>query len=597
MSNIIPEVWNEWNIEETIGSGAYGTVYRASNAAGELSAIKVINIPSSREEEASVRREFREKASVISFYKSLVEDYEKEIEVLESLGSCPNIVRILDHYKEPQGVGWRLYIRMEHLQRFADYCDITDVGESEVIDIGIQICTALEECGKHNILHRDIKPDNILVDENGCIKLADFGLARRMDNADESLSRKGTFNYMAPEVYLGRKYNSQADIYSLGLILYRLMNRRKDPFIDISSRVVLYKDVEQALRRRMEGDAMPAPVDASENLASIILKACAFKTSDRYTSATEMKRDLERLKTGSYKKPALTNTGKRRAMATAAVATAFIISCGAYAWTQMHGVNAKLADGVLTVRGSGTVCAEDVADYQTEATSIVIEDGITRIGADAFGGFSEVQSISIPESVTEIGENAFAYDTLLKEITLPSGVTTVPEGCLGGCSELEHVTLADGTTEIGDYAFLDCKKLGDIEGVDAITDIGEEALTGTAWMENNYDEEGFCILNGNLLKYGGESGTIQIPDSVTVIKAGAFEGNQSIGSVRISENVKVIEENAFMGSQLEELIIDKPEGLESIGEYAFANTPWSKIQRQNGDTVVIGNIEIDTLVD
>jgi hypothetical protein len=170
----------------------------------------------------------------------------------------------------------------------------------DVIQFGIDICSALEQCSKLSIIHRDIKPDNILVAPNGDYKLCDFGIARYMDQTVGSLSLKGTYTYMAPEIYHGQKYGSQADIYSLGIVLYRLMNRNRDPFINPEKQMVYYKDREEALRRRMEGEELPKPFDASEAFTEIIRKACAFAPEQRYGSAAELKRDLELFKEGDY---------------------------------------------------------------------------------------------------------------------------------------------------------------------------------------------------------------------------------------------------------------------------------------------------------
>ena len=83
---------------------------------------------------------------------------------------------------------------------------------------------------KRNIIHRDIKPENIFVNDFGDFKLGDFGIARKMENVTGGLSQKGTFNYMAPEVAGNGRYDSRADIYSLGIVLYRLLNQEPAAF-------------------------------------------------------------------------------------------------------------------------------------------------------------------------------------------------------------------------------------------------------------------------------------------------------------------------------------------------------------------------------
>ena len=94
--------------------------------------------------------------------------------------------------------------------------------EEDVLRLGIDLCRALEYCQKQNIIHRDIKPENIFVSRFGEFKLGDFGIARNWDRGASGLSKKGTFSYMAPEMYKGEEYDSRADIYSLGIVLYKL---------------------------------------------------------------------------------------------------------------------------------------------------------------------------------------------------------------------------------------------------------------------------------------------------------------------------------------------------------------------------------------
>lgn len=87
-----------------------------------------------------------------------------------------------------------------------------------------------EYCQCQNIIHRDIKPENIFVSRFGEFKLGDFGIARELDRSMSGLSKKGTFSYMAPEMYKGEEYDARVDIYSLGIVLYKLCNHNRLPF-------------------------------------------------------------------------------------------------------------------------------------------------------------------------------------------------------------------------------------------------------------------------------------------------------------------------------------------------------------------------------
>ncbi|MBR4867734.1 MAG: protein kinase, partial [Clostridia bacterium] len=149
-------------------------------------------------------------------------------------------------------------------------------------------------------IHRDIKPENIFVNDLGNYKLGDFGIARKLENKTAGLSQKGTFNYMAPEVSKNMTYDATIDLYSLGIVLYRLMNRNRLPFYDLNKQLLSHSEREQAVNRRMQGEQLPPPCDASPALAEVILRACAYNPQDRYASATAMKEALIMVQNGSY---------------------------------------------------------------------------------------------------------------------------------------------------------------------------------------------------------------------------------------------------------------------------------------------------------
>ena len=96
--------------------------------------------------------------------------------------------------------------------------------------------------------------------------------------------------------YKGEKYDSSIDIYSLGIVLYKLMNQNRLPFLSLDKQLITYRDKETALARRMAGEKMPAPVNASASFSHIILKACAYEPGKRYRKPEDMLRDLEKLR-------------------------------------------------------------------------------------------------------------------------------------------------------------------------------------------------------------------------------------------------------------------------------------------------------------
>ena len=306
MDKLPGSVWPEWKIIEKIGEGSFGKVYKAQRTEqGKIfySAVKVITIPSNAGELSSVRSETPNEQSVREYFHGLVEECIQEVSTMEYFRGNSHVVSVED-YKVVEyldDIGWDIYIRMEYLTSFLDYCAGRELTEEDVIQLGIDLCKALEYCQKQNIIHRDIKPENIFVSRFGEFKLGDFGIARELERTMSGLSKKGTFSYMAPEMYKGEPYDAKVDIYSLGIVLYKLRNHNRLPFISLEKQLITYRDKENALNRRMSGENPPRPAEAGEGLADIILKACAYDRQDRFETAEEFREALEALK---YQKPA-----------------------------------------------------------------------------------------------------------------------------------------------------------------------------------------------------------------------------------------------------------------------------------------------------
>lgn len=292
----LPRAWSDWTVTEMIGEGSFGTVYVVERD-GEEQALKVIEVPADDGERAALLMETKTPEGAQLYLDDLVKNYGNEITTMVSLRDNQHIVRIEDHFveKNEKKLGYRIYIRMELLTSLRDYLAGKKITEEEAIRLGMEICDALTACDAYHIIHRDIKPDNIFISEDGCFKLGDFGTARQLDLSFGTYSTKGTFSFMAPEIYKGERYNKQVDIYSLGMVLYRLLNRNRDPFIDPEKELVYYQEREEALQRRMEGDPLPSPADASENLSLVIRKACAYHAKYRYADAAAFRAALERV--------------------------------------------------------------------------------------------------------------------------------------------------------------------------------------------------------------------------------------------------------------------------------------------------------------
>ena len=293
-------IFGSWYIKNLIGKGSIGEVYlieRKESNYTYRSALKVISIPQERDEIKTLKTNQMSDDDISAYYKTLMDNISEELTAMAKLKGQSNIVSYEDHMMIPHedGVGWDILIRMELLTPLVDYCQDNVLSEDDVIKMGLDISRGLELCSQNGIVHRDIKPENIFISPAGDFKLGDFGVSRMVEETRAGLSRKGTFTYMAPEVFAGKAYGHGADIYSLGLVMYKFLNGGRDAFMPPSPKPITFEDTERAFLKRISGSSMPELTCENKRLADIVMKACAFSPEERFSSANEMRIALEKL--------------------------------------------------------------------------------------------------------------------------------------------------------------------------------------------------------------------------------------------------------------------------------------------------------------
>ena len=298
-------IFGEWYAESFIGAGSFGRVYKIyRDELGErfYSALKYISIPADESEVIQLRLDGMDDPSISTYYTGLTKDITAETRLMSRLRGNTNIVSFEDSkvIPKPDGMGYDIFIRMELLESLPSRLLKATLSVNDTVKLGIGICNALTLCKKFGIIHRDIKLDNIFVSEMGDFKLGDFGIARQLEKTATFMSKKGTYNYMAPEVYKGEKYGATCDLYSLGLVMYRLLNKGRLPFLPEAPNPITANDREEALKRRFTGEKLPAPCNADEELSAIVLKACAYDPKDRFASAEAMRTALLHYGSGEY---------------------------------------------------------------------------------------------------------------------------------------------------------------------------------------------------------------------------------------------------------------------------------------------------------
>ena len=293
--------FGSWHIKRFIGAGSYGKVFEIERRDFDMvftGALKAITIPADKSEYEQVLEAGMDREGASTYFRDYVQELNREIALMSRLKGHSNIVSYEDHQIIPHedGIGWDILIRMELLRPINDALrQNKSFTRAEVVRLGTDLCRALEVCGQYNIIHRDIKPANIFISDTGDYKLGDFGVARIASASTGASTRAGTVNYMAPEVFRGEKYTANVDIYSLGLVMYQLLNANRMPFYPPYPQPITFSAAEQARARRLAGEALPLPSGAQDALGQLVCKACAPDPAQRFAGPLALRKALEAL--------------------------------------------------------------------------------------------------------------------------------------------------------------------------------------------------------------------------------------------------------------------------------------------------------------
>ena len=261
-----------YEIHELIGVGGMANVYRCTDTIDDREvAIKILKDEYLNNEEF-IRR-FKNESKAIAML------------------SHPNIVKVYD-----VSFGDRIqYIVMEYIDGITlkEYIDRQGIIEwKDALHLITQVLKALQHAHECGIVHRDIKPQNIMLLQDGTIKVTDFGIARFSDKNTRTMTEQaiGSVHYIAPEQAKGDVTDGKTDIYSVGVMLYE-MTTGKLPFDGDSAVTVALKQLQSTPKRPREiNPGIPI------GLEQITMKAMEKMPADRYTSAAEMLSDIERLR-------------------------------------------------------------------------------------------------------------------------------------------------------------------------------------------------------------------------------------------------------------------------------------------------------------
>jgi serine/threonine-protein kinase len=264
-----------YRVEQELGRGGMAKVYRGQDTVlGRTVAIKIL-APQFADDQDFVHR-FRREAQAAARI------------------SNHNLVSVFDTGSD-DGVH---FIVMEYVEG-RTLADLIAGGgrilPDRAIEIGIDVCHALEAAHAQGVIHRDIKPGNIMLDGNGRVKVTDFGIARVTSNSEtiaQTAAVLGTASYLSPEQAQGQPVDGRSDLYSLGCVLFEMVTGRA-PFLGDSPVAVASKHV-------LEQPTPPSRLnpDVSPDLDAVILRALAKNPANRYQTAEEFREDLERVRRG-----------------------------------------------------------------------------------------------------------------------------------------------------------------------------------------------------------------------------------------------------------------------------------------------------------
>ena len=294
--------WQKWKISENglLGTGSFGAVYRIEREEFQFvqqAALKVIAIPGDEKENKALLEQGMSREEIQEYYRDIVQKIYEEISCMALLKGKSNIISYEDYdvLEREDSYGYFILIRMELATALPEYRKEKVMQTKDILKLGLDLCKALMECQKHHIIHRDIKPANIFVSADGDYKLGDFGVAKITRGYDMEMSVKGSYSYMAPEVYYGKKGDERSDLYSLGLVLYMVSNQERLAFLHSSKPAITYSEKQQALQQRMHGGHPELPQEVPEVLGQVINRAISFDPEKRYASVEDFYEALKRV--------------------------------------------------------------------------------------------------------------------------------------------------------------------------------------------------------------------------------------------------------------------------------------------------------------
>jgi len=532
---------NRYRLDELIAEGGFAQVYRAYDT--ELQRTVAVKIP--KPSKLGSKDDFLAEARRVARLKH------------------DSIVPVHDVGVE----GDTCYIVTEYVEggSLADKLVSGRIPRDQALRWVSEIADALEYAHLNGVIHRDVKPANILIDHHGRAKLADFGIAHSATKTGSFAPSLGTLRYMSPEQLEGKPSDHRSDLYSLGVVLYEVLTGR-----------IPYSSSEPNVLRKeiVLGKPSDWPTDFPKDIRDICQKALSKSPYQRHASSAHFGAELRRVESG--RRGGIVWPWIAVLVAIPVIALSFLLITRLPAPPTPNGSvsSARVDEDAQYTE----LPANPASDFQYEivdgtvkitrfigsATVVKIPETIedkpvTIIGRKSFSQSRDFTAVILPKNTTTIESEAFFNCSWLRHITIPEGVMRIDEGAFAGCA-LTEVFLPASLTHFSNATY-QCPTLVSI-GVDPANQVFK-SLDGIL-----YDKQVTAVLRCP----EGRTKAVSLPSTVHHVSRMAFHHCLNLSSITLPDGVDVIGQMAFYRcTNLERISI--PVGVTKIEAQTFVDCP------------------------
>ncbi len=528
---------NRYRLDELIAEGGFAQVFRSYDT--ELQRTVAVKIP--KPSKLASKDDFLAEARRVARLKhdSIVPVHDVGVEN----GTC--------------------YIVTEYVEggSLADRLVSGKVPREQALRWVAEIAEALEYAHLNGVIHRDIKPPNIVIDHHGRAKLADFGIAHSANKTGSFAPSLGTLRYMSPEQLEGKPSDHRSDLYSLGVVLYEVMTGR-----------IPYSSSEPNVLRKeiVLGKPSAWPADFPADLRNICQKALSKSPHQRHASAAQFAAELRRLnggRRGNFWWPWIALLLTLPALVTVAALYSRPSAPPAPvdpprdedALYADHPTN-PASDFQYEIVGDTVKITRFIGSATVVKIPETIEDRpVTIIGRDSFKQSRDFTAVILPKTTKIIESEAFFNCSWLRHISIPEGTNRIDEGAFAGCA-LTEVFLPASVTHFSNAVY-QCPTLVSI-GVDPANQVFK-SIDGLL-----YDKQ----VTGILRCPEGRTEPVVLPSTITTVGRMAFHHCLNLSSISLPGSIRVIGQMAFYRcTKLERIVI--PPGVKKLEAQTFVDCP------------------------